>query len=328
MAVMHAKMLPPPLSCALAAADARVAWSACGLLVCSALHLLLSLLFLAFPAHFPLLRFTRTYGSQLLAFCVGLLVFVACFPGAAHAKTPGFRTRALTAAELCFSSARILLLYIQTCSRPHPCWGLVVTFGAMINLPLVFVVLKAAAGYDMHFWRELRLSAALAGILQILRSLLILAILGGDDPVFPPENRSFLGSVAIGGSLLLVALVLTPPFRLALSNACGIASLYALRLADMCQPDEPLETEHSRDSESTEISESEEDCVPTVLTTFPAHEVQLHPPYYRPSKCDSGSLGSLASSDDFATSKDLWPREMTLRLAPSLYLAKARQRGV
>lgn len=292
----------PPVKSALLAADIRVAWCTCVLICWSGGNLLLYFLYLAFPDDFTMLWFTHSIYAQILSFGVGLILFAACFPDAAHAKAPGFRTRTLASAALCFADARVLLVYFRTCSRPHPCWGLVVTFGAVMVLPMTCAILRCAAGYHAGFWKHMRLSLAIAGTFQLLRTLLILAILGGADTVFPPGDKSLMEAIAIGIFFLTVAFVEGPSFRLALSNACGVAPLYALRLADLCQPDVPLwlnlEFERSHDGESTEMSESEHGDVPSAPTVFP-HKLQWHPSH-RTACTRSCSLGSLASSDDFA----------------------------
>ncbi|KAL3894825.1 MAG: hypothetical protein SGPRY_013699, partial [Prymnesium sp.] len=294
----------PPVSRALAAADARVAWCVCAFVCASSLNLLLYFLFLAFPRHFPALAFAHSQLAQLLTFGLNVSFYAACLPDVAHAKAPGARTRTLAKVWLCFTSARAFLVYFNLCARPHPCWRVVVTFGALVILPPMLVILRAATDYGTDFWKELRLSVALAGGFQVLGSLLLRANLSGAEEVYLHGGKSFARSLALGVFMVMFAFVSRPTFRLALSNACGIESLYALRLADLCQPDLPrrfnLESEQSCDGESTETSDSK--CIhkPTALTAFVPHELQWRGPHRTASALDSGSFGSLVSSDDFA----------------------------
>lgn len=298
------------VECPLARGKVLVEWRlwrlTCAGCCCFLLSVLLYTVHITFPGCLPLLdEPPLSHFVQFFTFSLNVALASAIFPYM-RSNAAGSLTSHLTAATCLVVAANLILIFVRTCSKTHPCWRVVVTFSALMNGIPMCVCMRLAAGFDIDFWKEIRVAIALAGCFQIVRTLLLLALLGDSEHLFPPRKKSFAGATAYGCFLLLVALITKPSFRMGLSNACGIASVQAMRLADLCLQETPLslnlEFESNHDDESIGISEYAFGSIPTKLTAFSPHRLECHLPARTASSRSNGSLGTLASSDDFSPS--------------------------
>ncbi|KAL3928638.1 MAG: hypothetical protein SGPRY_002302 [Prymnesium sp.] len=275
--------------------ECRVSLWSVGLSVLLAAEMLLCVLSLSSAASFSFRESARSvHLARFLTNIVNALLFSAGFPHVGT-KASDLRTRVLSSTTCMVGAMGFVLLCACIYLVPHPFWIVVVFLCEVMTAPSTCVCVRYAAGYGTDFWREVRASLFVSGCSQILRSLLF-AILGIDNPILPPGEKSLTGASAFGGFTLLLAFVTKPSFRLAFSNTCGI-SLYILHLAIL---DTPSWLKPTEDGTSPDVSESEYGFMPAVLETFPSSLRWRRRIIHTASSSKSGSLRSLASSDDFS----------------------------
>ena len=182
-----------------------------------------------FLAHCIFSAKPRPFGGFVMS--ASPLMLAAAFP---YDRPHGPWSQRITGVILSISAATALYILFRTLSLPRPCWEVVAVSGFLISASSVSVAVRYVVGWDRDVWKQVRGALGFAAGVQLARTLCLAALLGVEDPVFPPGEQTLPRALEYGAGMLFGAtIVASPAVRMAVSKASGIASLYVLNLPDL-----------------------------------------------------------------------------------------------